>query len=154
GDADGRFRPYDSTADVTAPGTPSFSQQNFDYFVWLGDTIYETASAVSPATADPYADPTQALADYRRKYLEQLQPVNPDGFPGLQGFFASQGNYTLLDNHELGAFSQFTSGGAPTGNGPFGPGAGVDTTDPANDVNTTGTFMNQTLGFKLLQRAY
>src|SRR5262249_42532741 len=87
--ADGRFRPYDSTADVTAPGTPSSSQQNFDYFVWLGDTIYETASAVSPATADPYADPTQALADYRRKYLEQLQPVNPDGFPGLQGFFAS-----------------------------------------------------------------
>src|SRR5262245_16172733 len=43
GDADGKWRPYDSTGSFTAPGVPSFALQNFDYFVWLGDTIYETA---------------------------------------------------------------------------------------------------------------
>jgi 3-phytase/alkaline phosphatase D len=135
-------RPYDSTANIAA--------QNFDFFTFLGDTIYETASAVSPATADPYLNPAQALVDYQRKYREQLEPVNPNGFPGLQSFFASQANYTLLDNHELGN-KQFTSGGAPAG---IPCGHGVDPSDPTYDVNTTGTFMNKTLGFQTLVRAY
>jgi phosphodiesterase/alkaline phosphatase D-like protein len=142
GDADGRWRPYDVSA--------NFAAQNFDYFVWLGDTIYETASAGSPATADPYADPHQALLDYWRKYREQLQPVNPGGFPGLETFYASQANYTLLDNHELGN-QQFQNGGAPAGI-PYG--RGVNPSDPAYDVNTTGTFMNKTLGFRTLVQAY
>jgi phosphodiesterase/alkaline phosphatase D-like protein len=142
GDADGRWRPYDVTA--------NFQDQHFDYFVWLGDTIYETASTGSPATADRYTDPRQALADYRRKYREQLQPVNPDGFPGLQTFFASQANYTLIDNHELGNL-QFQNGGAPAGV-PYGK--GVDASDPRYDVNTTGTFINKTLGFQTLVQAY
>src|SRR5262249_25691649 len=103
GDADGKWRPYDVTA--------NFAAHNFDFFTFLGDTIYETASSVSPAAADPFQDPHQALLDYWRKYREQLQPVHAGGFPGLQSFFASQGNYTLLDNHELGN-RQFTSGGA------------------------------------------
>jgi phosphodiesterase/alkaline phosphatase D-like protein len=142
GDADGRWRPYDSTAQI--------ADQNFDFFTFLGDTIYETASTGSPAAADPYLDPAQALVDYRRKYREQLQPVNPNGFPGLQSFFASQANYTLLDNHELGNL-QFQSGGAPAGV-PYGKGA--DASDPTYDVNTTGTFMNKTLGFQTLVQAY
>src|SRR5262249_23085966 len=82
-----------------------------DYFVFLGDTMYETART---AAADPFADPAEALADYRRKYLENILPVKPGGFPGLQALFAAQGNYTLLDNHELGN-AQFMSGGAPPG---------------------------------------
>jgi phosphodiesterase/alkaline phosphatase D-like protein len=142
GDADGRWRPYDSTAQIAA--------QNFDFFTFLGDTIYETASTGSPATADPYTDPAQALADYRRKYREQLEPVNRNGFPGLQSFFASQANYTLLDNHELGNL-QFQSGGAPAGV-PYGK--GVDASNPVYDVNTTGTFINKTLGFQNLVQAY
>lgn len=148
GDADGQWRPYVSTRD--------FDQLKLDYFVWLGDTIYETASGVagtsqgSPATADPFANPTQALADYDRKYREQFFPINPGGFPGLTAFFASQGHYTLLDNHELGN-KQFINGGAPTGSP---AGAGVDATNPANDVNTTGAFLNQTPAFKLLLQAY
>jgi phosphodiesterase/alkaline phosphatase D-like protein len=150
GDGDGQWRPYGSTADATAPGVPSFAQQNFDYFVWLGDTIYETASSVSPATADPFANPAQALQDYRRKYREQLQPVNPGGFPGLQTFFDSTGHYTLLDNHETGN-KQFQSGGAPAGSP---PGAGVDASNPAFDVNTTGTWINRTPGFQVLEEAY
>jgi len=142
GDADGRWRPYDVTA--------NFAAQNFDFFTFLGDTIYETASAGSPAAADPYQNPAQALIDYRRKYLEQLRPVNPDGFPGLQTFFASQGNYTLIDNHELGNL-QFQSGGAPAGV-PYG--RGVDASDPQYDVNTTGAYINKTLGFQNLMQAY
>jgi phosphodiesterase/alkaline phosphatase D-like protein len=142
GDADGRWRPYDSTVKI--------ADQNFDFFTFLGDTIYETASTGSPAAADPYLDPAQALIDYRRKYREQLQPVNPNGFPGLQSFFASQANYTLLDNHELGNL-QFQSGGAPAGI-PYGK--GVDGSDPTYDVNTTGTFMNKTLGFQTLVQPY
>ena len=142
GDANGQWRPYGSTKD--------FNQLNLDYFVFIGDTIYETKSAISPATTDPFANPTQALADYRRKYREQLEPVIPGGFPGLQTFFASKGNYTLLDNHELGN-KQFDQGGAPAGTP---AGKGVDATDPANDVNTTGTFINKTDGFKVLEQAY
>jgi alkaline phosphatase D len=148
GDADGQWRPYVSTQD--------FDKLKLDFFVWLGDTIYETASGLpatsqySPATADPVANPTQALADYYRKYREQFLPVNAGGFPGLTSFFATQGQYTLLDNHELGN-KQFINGGAPTGSP---PGAGVDATNPANDVNTTGSFLNKTPGFKLLLQAY
>jgi len=142
GDGDGQWRPYGSTKD--------FNQLNLDYFVFLGDTIYETKSALSAATADPLANSTQALADYRRKYREQLEPVTPGGFSGLKTFFASQGNYTLLDNHELGN-KQFINGGAPPGTP---PGEGVDATDLANDVNTTGTFINKTDGFKTLEQAY
>jgi phosphodiesterase/alkaline phosphatase D-like protein len=142
GDADGRWRPFVVTSDIAA--------QNFDYFVYLGDTMYETASLGSPAAADPYANPAQALADYRRKYRENLQPVNPGGFAGLRTFFASQANYTLLDNHELGNL-QFQSGGAPAGI-PYGK--GVDASDPQYDVNQTGTYMNKTQGFNTLEQAY
>jgi phosphodiesterase/alkaline phosphatase D-like protein len=142
GDADGRWRPYDSTVNI--------ADKNFDFFTFLGDTIYETASTGSPAAADPYLDPHQALIDYRRKYLEQLQPVNRNGFPGLQSFFAAQANYTLLDNHELGNL-QFQNGGAPAGI-PYGH--GVDASDPIYDVNTTGTFINKTQGFQTLVQAF
>ncbi len=142
GDADGQWRPYVSTRD--------FANFQLDYFVWLGDTIYETASQGSPATADPRTNPSQALADYYRKYREQLMPVRSGGFPGLTEFFAAQGNYTLLDNHELGN-RQFINGGAPAGSP---PGAGEDATNPAHDVNLTHAFINQTPGFKLLLQAY
>src|SRR5262249_46008294 len=40
GDADGRWRPYVSTANIPA--------RNYDFFVFLGDTIYEGASTGSP----------------------------------------------------------------------------------------------------------
>jgi alkaline phosphatase D len=142
GDADGGWRPYVSAANIPA--------KNYDFFVFLADTIYEGASTGSPAAADPFLNPSQALADYRRKYREQLQPVNPGGVSGLKDFFAAQATYTLLDNHELGN-KQFALGGAPAGTP---PGQGVDPTNPAFDVNTSGTFINQTLGFKTLLQAY
>jgi phosphodiesterase/alkaline phosphatase D-like protein len=51
---------------------PRLIAARLDYFVFLGDTIYETASKGSPAAADPFFDPARALADYRRKYLENI----------------------------------------------------------------------------------
>jgi phosphodiesterase/alkaline phosphatase D-like protein len=169
GDADGLLRPYDATSNVTAPGVPSFAQQHFDYFVWLGDTIYETASGststdnISPAV--PSSSVASNLTDggltamqqaYFAKYQQQLEPVNTGPYPGLgdnsaglQGFFDSTGHYTLLDNHELGN-KQLINGGAPEGLN----GIGVDATNPANDVNTSGTYINQSAAFQALEQAY
>src|SRR5262249_48922046 len=141
-DAHGAYRPY--------PLVHSFGDLKLDYFVFLGDTMYESASKGSPAATDPFVNPPQALADYRRKYLENILPVNPGGFPSLQKMFASQGNYTLLDNHELGN-RQFQSGGAPPGDP---PGKGVNAADPENDVNDSCKFMNRTPGFAALLQAY
>jgi phosphodiesterase/alkaline phosphatase D-like protein len=171
GDADGLMRPFDATSNVTAPGVPSFAQQNFNYFVWLGDTIYETASGSSGNNNSP-AVPSSSTAGninspaalaameqaYWTKYKQQLQPVNTGPYPGLgdnsaglQGFFDSTGHYTLLDNHELGN-KQVINGGAPAGSNPVG--IGVDPTDPANDVNMSGTYMNQSPIFQTLEQAY
>lgn len=142
GDADGKWRPYGSTQ--------NFDKLNLDYFIFIGDTMYETKTKLSPAAADPFDNSSQALADYRRKYRENLEPVASGGFPGLQLLYASQANYTLIDNHELGN-KQFINGGAPAGT-PLGKGA--DATKAEYDVNTTGTFINKTEGFKALVQAY
>lgn len=142
-DTAGEWRPYGLTK--------NFDQLNLDFFVYSGDVIYETKSgnettgfANSPATADPLTNFPQAMADYHRKYLENLQALQSGGFPGLQKFYASQGNYTQFDNHELGD-KQFADGGVPTGQ-PLG--TPLDATNPIFDANTTGTFMNKTPGFK------
>lgn len=142
GDAHGAYRPF--------PLMRRFSDLNLDYFVFLGDTIYEQASEGSPVAADPFTSPAQALADYRRKYLENLKPVKADGFSSLREMFAAQGNYTLLDNHELGN-AQFVSGGAPSGDP---PGKGTDAADLANDVNDSCRFINGTPGFAALLQAF
>lgn len=142
GDAHGGYRPY--------PLVRGFGELDLDYFVFLGDTVYEHASQGSPVTADPFISPAQALADYRRKYLENIAPVKPSGFPGLREMYAAQGNYTLLDNHELGN-KQFVSGGAPPGDP---PGKGVDAASPENDVNGSCSFINRTPGFTALLQAY
>ncbi len=142
GDYDGVMRPYVSTA--------NFGKLNLDFYGNVGDTIYETASTGSPASADAAKDPNQALIDYHTKYLENLQPVKPGGFPGLQPLFASQGNYTQLDNHELGN-KQLINGGAPD---VLASNAGNGTNNTAYDVNKTGKFINQTAGFKSLIQAY
>ncbi len=142
GDADGLMRPYISTQ--------NFPQLNLDYFVFLGDTIYETASNGSPAAGDAVANPTQALADYHRKYLENIQPVSKGGFASLETMFTSQGNYTVIDNHELGN-KQLINGGAPS---LLANTSGNGSNNSAYDANTTGTFINDTTGFKTLEQAY
>jgi hypothetical protein len=146
GDADGLMRPYPATfsSHFTPPGASGFGTNNFDFFVWLGDTIYETASGppnTSPAVAIP-----PVISDYWRKYREQFFPVNTGPYPGLTNFFDSNGHYTLIDNHELGN-REFINGGAPAA-APF------NTTNPVFDVNVTGTYMHNNAGFKTTLQAY
>src|SRR5260221_6272119 len=136
GDCDGLIRPY--------PLASIFPAQNLDFFVFVGDTIYETASAGSasvtlsgtiPAPSTNGATQAQLFTDYSKKYREQFFAVNPAGQDCLQPMFAAQGNYTLLDNHELGN-RQYINGGAAPG-GPVGDmpsGAGVDGRIAAHDV--------------------
>ncbi len=147
GDYDGKWRPYPSLA--------GFANNNLNYYVNLGDNIYETASTISPATTslnNPTANSiNQAYQDYLRKYRENLQPVTSSGsFSGLSNLFPSQGNYYLIDNHELGN-NQLINGGAPAANA---LGLGVDPTNIINDVNTTGNFINKTSAFNALLKAY
>jgi len=156
GDADGLMRPYALAHEFPTLG--------LDFFMWCGDTIYETASSNSPsvtlsgtipAPSTNGATQAQLANDYAKKYREQFFAVNPGGQKCLQPFFAAQGNYTLYDNHELGN-RQYINGGAAPG-GPVGDliiGAGVDARVADNDVNTTGAFMNKAPGFQTLAQVY
>jgi len=169
GDMDGLMRPYALAATIPA--------QNLDFYVNLGDVIYENASnaGVTTGTPGPNNSPSVTLSgnipapsstgatqaqlygDYSKKYREQFLPVNNGGQFGLKTFYAAQGNYTLYDNHELGN-KQYINGGAPTGGavGDMSSGAGVDARVSTNDVNSsTGSdYMNKSTGFQTLQQVY
>jgi alkaline phosphatase D len=150
GDADGRFRPYPSIGAIAA--------HKLNYFVFIGDTMYETADLASPAVPVVTGETTDAaalanaLTAYNQKYLNNVFGVDPTGRPSnsgqqsLQPMFAATAAYTLLDNHELGNQS-LQSGGAP-------PNAPQGTPDPAFDVNTTGNFNNKTLAFQTIEKSY
>ena len=151
GDADSRFRPYPSIANIAS--------QKLIYFIFIGDTMYETASTGSPAvpvitgqTTNP-ADLSGALTAYNRKYLDNVRGVNPatglpsaSGQQSLQPMLAATGTYTLLDNYELGNQS-LQSGGAP-------PTAPQQTTDPSFDVNITGSYNDKTPAFLTVEKSF
>ena len=155
GDVDGRFRPYTSVAGFGTPANPG--SQKLNAFIFLGDTMYETASTGSPAVpnltpASTAAASQAALPAYNGKYLENISGVSGSGATsasgqqGLQGLLGSVGTYTLLDNHELGN-KQLQSGGAPLA-------ATSPNSNPAFDVNTTGGFNNQTVAFQTTEKSY
>jgi phosphodiesterase/alkaline phosphatase D-like protein len=157
GDNDGLMRPF-----ALASVIPS---QNLDFYINLGDVIYETASNLtlttghnsqpwlnSPAvtlsgssaslngvpTSIGFATAAQLQADYERKYRETFRPVNTSGQNSLQVLYAAQGNYTTYDNHELGN-RQYINGGAPAGGSVGGP-AGTDMpTGRGVDARNNGT---------------
>ncbi|MEI6029919.1 MAG: SdiA-regulated domain-containing protein [Synechococcaceae cyanobacterium ELA739] len=148
GDVDGLMRPYALAAAIAA--------EKFDGFTFNGDTIYETASTGSPATpptkdAENGTISQQALLDaYHRKYLENLLPAPGGTYPGLKDFFASTGITFSFDNHELGN-KAFINGGAPK---ELGTTNANGSANPAFDVNTTGTYINDTQTFDTLLRAF
>ena len=157
GDIDGRFRPYPSVNNFGLPGGAP-GTQNLNYFVFLGDTMYETASKGSALTSalPTNATPGQvatALSEYHAKYLENISGVNAatgattnTGQQGVAQMLAATGTYTVLDNHELGN-KQLQAGGAPqTSNNAGNP--------VTMDVNTTGLYNNKSTGFQALQQAY
>jgi phosphodiesterase/alkaline phosphatase D-like protein len=156
GDADGLMRPY-ALASI-------FPSLGLDFFVFDGNTVYETASAFSgaaaltgtiPSPSPSGATQVQLFNDYSRKNREQFIAVNSGGQKNLQPLFAAQGNYTLLNNHELGD-RQYINGGAAAGGavGGMPTGAGVDARLATNDVNFGLTFINKALGFQTLQQVY
>lgn len=146
GDNDGLMRPYALATTIPA--------QNLDFYINLGDVIYENASNLtssgahnsaswlnSPsvtlsndslsrdglprATTSPaFATQTQLKTDYEKKYRENFLPVNSGGQNSLQVLYAAQGNYTTWDNHELGN-RKYIDGGAPAG-GSVGGAGGTD----------------------------
>src|SRR5262249_45442653 len=118
----------------------------FDYFIWLGDTIYETASGAGTPDFSPAVSTTPIISQYWAKYRQQFLPVSTGPYPGLQSFFDSTAHYTLLANHELGN-RQFINGGA-SATAPSNP------VDPSFDGNTSGTFMHNPTGFHVLEQAY
>ena len=156
GDADGRFRPYTSLAGFGTSANPG--SQGLNAFVFLGDTMYETASTGSPAVPAPavtggvLTNGTALQTAYDRKYLENITGVTAVGAStgspgGLSTFLGSVGTYTLLDNHELGN-KTYQAGGSPA-NAPYS-----NASLSINDVNTTGTFNNKTAAFQTLEKAY
>src|ERR1700726_1005465 len=83
GDADGRFRPY--------PSIRAIAVHKLNYFVFIGDTMYETAGPSSLAvpvvtgeTTDGAALAT-ALTAYNQKYLNNILGVDPTGRPSNYG---------------------------------------------------------------------
>jgi PhoD-like phosphatase, N-terminal domain len=159
GDNDGLMRPY-----ALATVIPS---KNLDFYINLGDVIYENGSNVSGSNgasylnspsvtlsndslsfngvprafipgAAPFATQAQLFADYSKKYRENFLPVNTGGQNGLQVLYAAQGNYTTWDNHELGN-RKYIDGGAPAGGSVGGP-AGTDmATGRGVDARLVGT---------------
>lgn len=167
GDLDGLIRPY-----ALASVVPNYA---LDFYVNLGDVIYENASAstgnngaswlnspsvtlsgVIPTPSSTGANQTQLFNDYSKKYREQFLPVNNGGQDGLKTFYAGQANFSLYDNHELGN-KQYINGGAPAGGavGGMPTGAGVDARLSINDVNNSASdYMNRSLGFLTLQQVF
>lgn len=185
GDNDGLMRPYSLALTIPA--------QDLDFYINLGDTIYENASNVLgnnsaswlnspsvtlsgssaslndvPVAGTTFATQAQLRADYAKKYRENFLPVNIGGQNSLQVLYASQGNYTTYDNHELGN-RQYINGGAPAGGSVGGllgrdmpTGRGVDARangkgNPGdiNDTNTSDSdYMNRSLGFLTLQDTF
>src|SRR5229473_3199560 len=128
GDVDWKWRPY--------PVLNALNQEALDFFVFLGDTIYESTNLQGTEVAED-------LATYRAKYRQNREL--PDGLPAgpvpLRNLYASFGMFSVPDNHELGTSvsdptaPRYTEGGAPAA-----PGA--------------DQLVNHTTGFDDRMRAY
>src|SRR5262249_46318265 len=83
GDADGLMRPYDATTspNFAPPTAAGAGAQSFDYFIWLGDTIYETASGQGTPNFSPAVNANPNVSEYWTKYKQQFQPVYTGSYP-------------------------------------------------------------------------
>jgi phosphodiesterase/alkaline phosphatase D-like protein len=156
GDNDGLMRPYALASTLPA--------RALDFFVNLGDTMYENASALTnasigqsytnspsvtlsgsalnlngvPVAGTTFATRQQLFDDYNKKYRENFLPVNIGGQAGLQPLYSGQGVYTLYDNHEFGN-RQYINGGAPAGGSVGGPSGTDMATGRGVDARDNGT---------------
>jgi alkaline phosphatase D len=126
GDADWKWKPY--------PLLNSLIQEKLDFFLFLGDLIYETTDMKGQTAVED-------LAGYRWKYRENREPragepVNSQN--PMLALYGKYGQYSIFDNHETGLSKadknapSYNEGGAKAGD----------------------TFVNQTEGFKARLQAY
>lgn len=111
GDTDWKWRPY--------PVMNALNKEPLDFFIFLGDTIYESTNFEGTTVAED-------LAGYRAKYRQnrELPPGLPADSPvPMRQMYASFGMFSVPDNHELGTSvsdpkaPRYTEGGAPAGAG-------------------------------------
>ena len=132
GDADWKWRPY--------PVLNALNGESLDFFIFLGDTIYETTNLAGTKVVED-------LAGYRAKYRENRElpqglPNDPGADVPLRDLYASFGMFSVPDNHELGTSvddpkaPRYTEGGAPAAPGSAQP------------------LVNKTTGFDDRMRAY
>jgi phosphodiesterase/alkaline phosphatase D-like protein len=126
GDADWRWKPY--------PLLASLAREPVDFFLFLGDLVYEYAD-IEARTA------VEDLAGYRMKYRENREPRpgSPSGMVPMRDLYAAFGQYSVIDNHDV-AYSHANFGDAP----PYPEGGAVH----------QGGFVNKTSGFYDRLRAY
>jgi len=110
GDVDWKWRPY--------PVLNTLNKEALDFFIFLGDTIYESTNLQGTEVAED-------LTTYRAKYRQNREL--PDGLPAgpvpLRDLYANFGMFSVPDNHELGTSAsdptapRYTEGGAPAAPG-------------------------------------
>ncbi len=131
GDTDWIWRPY--------PLLRALNREPLDFFLFLGDLIYEWTTDEGSFLERPVAE---TLDEYRELYRRTRQP-RPEvpGLAPLRETYERFGQYSLFDNHEIGlsradpAAPPYTEGGAPA---------------PAQGL----PYVNQTAGFRDRVRAY
>jgi phosphodiesterase/alkaline phosphatase D-like protein len=124
GDADWRWKPYPILADL--------AQENLDYFLFLGDLIYESTDFAGESAVED-------LRGYRFKYRENREPRSnsTSRMVPMRELYGAFGQYSVFDNHETGLSKDAN---AP----PYNEGG----------AQVAGGFVNQTDGFKVRIQAY
>ena len=125
GDADWRWRPF--------PILASLAQENVDFFLFLGDLIYEFMD-------DENKTAVEDLRGYRFKYRENREPRpnSASAMVPMRDLYGAFGQYSVFDNHETGMSKvdrnapRYTEGGAPF----------------------AGSFVNKSEGFRARIQAY
>jgi phosphodiesterase/alkaline phosphatase D-like protein len=125
GDADWKWKPY--------PILASLVRENADFFLFLGDLIYESTDYEGKTVAED-------LRDYRLKYRENREPRANSGsrMVPMRDLYGAFGQYSIFDNHETGMSAEEPGGPRYTEGG----------------ANFEGRFVNQTEGFKARMQAY
>jgi len=125
GDADWKWKPY--------PLLVALAKEPLDFFLFLGDLIYETTDLTSTTAVED-------LDGYRFKYRENREPRanSVSQMVPMRDLYAAFGQYSVFDNHETGLSKADTN--AP----PYTEGG----------AQVLGQFVNQTAGFQARIQAY
>ena len=152
GDYDAPYRPYSVLAGF-GRNPPS---AGLNAFINLGDLLYERNAIGSPmlpplTPLSSAASVQAAMPHYYRKYLEGISGVTAAGAmtavgqQGMKELLSTIGVYTLIDNHELNG--AMISGGAPLT-------SEKENTNPDVAVNRTGSYINQSVAFKMMEKTF